>query len=260
MKLKLDLTLEEIAEGTEKTLKVKRFKTCDKCGGTGAQTQSDFMTCGTCNGLGEVRQVSRTMFGQFVNVQPCPTCHGEGRIIKNKCVKCAGEGRIKGEDKIKVKIPSGMSTGNYLSLRGQGHAGVRGGASGTLYIVVEEKDHQYFHRDGSDIYYDLRLSIPDAILGTEVTVPTLKGSAKLKIEPGIQGGKRLRMKGKGIRELNSMAYGDQYVTVNIYIPKEITSKEQTLIEELKKSPNFDPTHKNQNGKKDFFSKIKDVFS
>jgi molecular chaperone DnaJ len=138
MRLNLKLTLEEIAFGVEKKIKVKKHTTCDSCKGTGAKTSDDFMTCPTCNGMGEVRQVSRTMFGQFVNVQPCPSCQGEGRTIRNKCSSCSGEGRVKGEETVKVKIPSGVGKGNYLTLRGQGNAGLRGGPAGDLIVVIDE--------------------------------------------------------------------------------------------------------------------------
>jgi len=166
MKIRMPLTLEEIAFGAEKKLKIKKQIKCDSCSGTGAETNSDFETCSTCNGMGEVRQVTRTMLGQMVNVQACPTCNGDGRIIKNKCNKCGGEGRVKGEETIKVNIPSGVSNGNYITLRGQGNAGRRGGSSGGLIVLIEEKKHEHFQRDGNNIYYNLTLSLPDAILGT----------------------------------------------------------------------------------------------
>lgn len=259
MKLKLALTLEEIAEGTEKTLKVKKFTKCKTCTGTGAETDNDFMTCNTCNGVGEVRQVSRTMFGQFVNVQPCPTCFGEGRTIKNKCKSCSGEGRTRGEETVKVKIPSGVVNGNYINLRGQGNAGLRGGEAGDLIVLIEEKAHEHFTREDNDVYYDLHVSIPDAVLGGEKTVPTLKGTAKVRIEAGSQPGKLLRMRGKGIKGLNSAQYGDQYIRINVYIPTEISAQERSHFEALQKSGNLSP-HGSDGEKKDFFSKIKDVFS
>jgi molecular chaperone DnaJ len=259
MKLRVELTLEEIAEGVEKTLKVKKQVKCDSCKGTGAETESDFETCGTCNGTGEVRQVSRTMFGQFVNVQPCPTCSGEGRIIKNKCSECGGEGRKRSEDNIKVNIPSGVSKGNYITLRRQGNAGVRGGEPGDLIVLIEEKEHENFEREGNDIYYDLHLSIPDAILGTEVQVPTLKGKAKVKVEPGTQPGKLLRMRGRGIVGLNNSGTGDQFIKVNIYVPKDLTPEERKHVEALKGEKHFDPSDAEER-EKGFFSKIKDVFS
>lgn len=258
MKIRIPLKLDEIAFGTEKKLKIKKQIVCDKCGGTGAETDSDFETCGTCNGMGEVRQVTRTMLGQMVNVQPCPTCHGEGRIIKSKCTKCGGEGRVKGEEMVKINIPSGVSNGNYITLRGQGNAGRRGGKPGDLIVLIEEIEHDKFEREGNNIYYNLNLSIPDAILGTEVEVPTLKGKAKLKIEPGTQPGRLLRMRGKGIVGLNNSGTGDQLLRVNVYIPKELSPSEKKAIESLRGSENFDPKNM-ENGGKGFFSKMKDVF-
>lgn len=258
MKIRMPLTLEEIAFGTEKTLKVKKQVSCNTCSGTGAASNSDFETCGTCNGLGEVRQVTRTMLGQMVNVQPCPTCSGEGRIIKNKCKTCNGEGREKGEETIKVNIPSGVSNGNYITLRGQGNAGRRGGQAGDLIVLIEEKEHEDFIRDGNNIYFDLGLSIPDAILGSEQEVPTLKGKAKLRIEPGTQPGKLLRMRGKGIIGLNNSGEGDQFVRVNVYMPKDLSDKERKSIEELRNSNNFSASNQTKE-EKSFFSKMKDVF-
>ncbi|HKJ45500.1 MAG TPA: molecular chaperone DnaJ [Balneolales bacterium] len=259
MKIRLKMSLEEIAYGVEKTLKVKKYIQCDECHGTGAKTEDDFMTCSTCNGMGEIRQVSRTMFGQFVNVQPCPQCHGEGRIIKNKCSNCGGQGRVKGEETVRVKIPSGVREGNYITLRSQGNAGIRGGESGNLIVMIEEKSHDEFVRKEDDIYYDLHISIPEAILGTEKDVPTLKGKATLRIEPGSQPGKLLRMRGKGIQTLNSTHVGDQYIRVNVHIPEDLSEEEKIHIEALKDSPNFKANVK-KGTKKDFFSKIKDVFT
>lgn len=258
MKIRMPLTLEEIAFGTEKTLKVKKQIGCKTCDGTGAASNSDFETCGTCNGMGEVRQVTRTMLGQMVNVQPCPTCQGEGRIIKNKCKTCNGEGREKGEETIKVNIPSGVSNGNYITLRGQGNAGRRGGPAGDLIVLIEEKEHEHFIREGNNIYYDLSLSIPDAILGTEKQVPTLKGKAKLRIEPGTQPGKLLRMRGKGIVGLNNSGEGDQYVRINVYMPRNLSDKERKAVESLRDSENFDASNQTKE-EKGFFSKMKDVF-
>lgn len=259
MKLRMELTLEEIAEGVEKKLKVKKQVTCDQCNGTGAETEEDYQTCGTCNGMGEVRQVHKTMLGQMVNVQPCPECQGDGRIITNKCSKCNGEGRYKDKETVKVRVPSGVSKGNYITLRGKGNAGRRGGEAGSLIVLIEEKDHEKFERDGNDIYYDLVLSVPDAILGTEVEVPTLKGKAKVKIEEGTQPGKLLRMQGKGINGLNNSGIGDQFIRVNVYMPKDLSGEERKHIEALRGNDNFDASNKDDSGK-GFFSKIKDVFS
>jgi molecular chaperone DnaJ len=259
MKLNLKLTLEDIAFGVEKKIKVKKFIKCDSCSGTGAETSDDFMTCSTCNGMGEVRQVSRTMFGQFVNVQPCPTCHGEGRVIKNRCKSCSGEGRVKGEETVKVKIPSGVGKGNYLTLRGQGNAGLRGGPAGDLIVIIDEIEHEFFERKGDDIFYDAQVSVPDAILGTEIEVPTLKGKAKLRVDTGTQPGKLLRMREKGIKSLNSNHIGDQYVRINVYLPEEVTKAEREILEKLRASENFDPSKKHDRSK-GFFTRIKEAFS
>jgi len=259
MKLRIDLDLEDIAFGTNKKLKVKKFIKCDECNGVGAETEDDYRMCGTCDGTGEVRQVHKTMLGQMVNVQTCPECQGEGRIITDKCSNCNGEGRYQGKETVEIRVPSGVTKGNYITLRGQGNAGKRGGPAGDLVVLIEENEHEHFERDGNDIYYDLVLSVPDAILGTEVEVPTLKGRAKIKIEEGTQPGRLLRMSGKGIHGLNNSGTGDQFVRVNVYIPKDLKDDEREHIEALKGNDHFDPTNKKDDGK-GFFSKIKDVFT
>lgn len=259
LKVKIDLTLEEIATGTEKTIKVKKYVLCEKCKGTGAETEDDYMTCGTCNGTGEFRQATQTMFGQFVNVQACPTCYGEGRTIKNKCAGCGGEGRIKGEETEKITIPAGVTKGNYLTLRNRGNAGVRGGYSGTLVVLLDEKEHEHFKREGDDILYDLKISIPDAILGTSVEVPTLAGKVRMKIDPGTQPGKMLRLREKGIKSLQRNKTGDQYVRINVYIPKKISEIEKTKILDLSESKNFDPEQESAKAE-NLFERMKSVFS
>lgn len=256
MKLNLALSLDEIAFGVEKKLKVKKQMSCGSCKGTGAETPNDFMTCPACNGSGEIRQVSRTMFGQFVNVQACPTCHGEGRTIKSKCKECAGEGRVRGEETIKIKIPAGVAKGNYLTLRGQGNAGMRGGEAGDIIVILDEIEHEVFERRGDDIHMTLPLSFPDAVLGTEVEVPTLKGRAKLKIEPGTQPGKLMRLREKGIKSLNSAKVGDQYVEITVYVPESVNAKEKEMLEAMKASDRFSPDSKD----KGFFDRIRDAFS
>jgi molecular chaperone DnaJ len=210
--------------------------------------------------MGEVRQVSRTMFGQFVNVQPCPDCQGEGRIIRNRCSACNGQGRTRGEEKVKINVPAGVSNGNYITLRGQGNAGVRGGDNGDLIVLIEEEKHEHFERDGNDIYYDLLLSVPDAILGTQKEIPTLKGKAKIKIESGTQPGKLLRLKERGIQGLHNSGIGDQYIRVNVYIPKDLDEEERMHIEALRKDGEHFDASNAKNREKGFFSKIKDIFA
>lgn len=252
MKITLKMTYEEIADGTEKVIKIKKLKTCKSCNGTGAKSSSGYVNCSVCNGTGELKQVSRSIFGQFVNVSECHNCHGEGKIVRDKCSVCNGDGRVKDEETETIKIPAGVSDGQYISLRGRGNAGARGGHSGDLLIFIEEAKHEYFIRDNDDIIYNLRISITDAILGTEVIVPTLSGKAKLKIEPGTQSGNILRMRDKGIRHLNSGGRGDQLVKIHIFIPKKISSKEKTILKELGKSDNFIPESKNDKG---FFKSV-----
>ncbi|HMS66021.1 MAG TPA: molecular chaperone DnaJ [Ignavibacteria bacterium] len=262
LRINLKLTLEEIAEGVEKTLKVKKYKTCSKCEGNGAKSGSGHSKCTHCHGTGEIRQATRSIFGQFINVTMCNYCNGEGRIIKEKCDECHGDGRVKTETTIKVTVPHGVAEGNYIPLRGQGNAGVRGGSAGNLLVFIEEEEHKDFIRDEDDIYYDLEVSLVDAIMGAEVVVPTLSGKAKLTIETGTESGKLLRMKDKGIKHLNEHGRGDQIVRVNIHIPKKINAKEKELLKELSKSENFKPKHthsatKDKKQEKGFF---KNVFS
>jgi molecular chaperone DnaJ len=247
MKITLKLTYEEIADGTEKTVKIKKLKTCGTCSGTGAKPGSGHITCSVCNGTGEIRQVSRSIFGQFVNVSECHNCHGEGKIIKDKCPNCNGDGREKSEETVNVKVPSGVSEGQYIPLKGKGNAGMRGGHAGDLLIFIEEAKHAYFIRDNDDIILNLSISISDAILGADVVVPTLNGKAKLKIEPGTQSGSILRMRDKGIRHLNSSGRGDQLVKIHVFIPKKISAKEKSLLKDLEKSDNFNPDSKDSRG-------------
>jgi len=234
LKINLKLSLEEISEGTEKTLKVKRYEKCSNCGGSGAKGNTGTTDCQPCHGTGEIRHVSRSMFGQFVNIQVCPTCNGEGKIIKDKCPFCEGEGRVKEEATIKVNIPAGVSTGNYIPLREHGNAGIRGGGSGDLIVMIEESEHKHFVREEDDVLFELTISISDAVLGTETEIPVLGGTVMLKIEPGTQPGKILRLRDKGIKHLNHSGRGDQLVYINIFIPNKLTGKEKEMFRELAK--------------------------
>ncbi len=262
LKIRLKLTLEEIASGVEKKLKVKRWKSCDVCGGGGAKAGTAKTTCTVCNGSGEVRQVSRSVFGQFVSVTTCNTCHGEGKVIKERCTACGGEGRIHGETTIKVNVPAGVSEGNYIPLHGQGNTGQRGGEAGDLIVVIEEEPHKVFSRNGDDVILDLLISYPHAALGTEIEVPTLMGRSKLKIEPGTQSGKILRMRGKGIPNLRGDYRGDQLVRVNVWIPTHLTKEEKDLLKQLGKCEHVQPHEgdTSANSDKSFFERMKDIFS
>lgn len=253
LKVTLKLTLEEIAEGVQKKIKIRKYNTCNVCDGSGSDSGHSQKICPTCNGAGEIRNVSRSVFGQFVNITPCHTCNGEGKIVDKPCSNCRGDGRVHDETTIAINVPPGVSSGSYMTMRGQGNAGLRKGPAGDIIVVFQEVEHEYFSRDGDDIIYDLFISYPDAVLGAEVEVPTLKGKAKLKIDSGIQPGKLLRMRDKGIRHLNSGGYGDQLVRVNVIIPTKINSKEKELLKQLGEQPNVGSSE--QSDEKNFFKRF-----
>lgn len=261
LRITLPLTLEEISEGVSKTLKVRKYVPCEACDASGAEGgKENYTVCSTCEGSGEYRQVSRSVFGQFVNVQPCPACKGEGRIIENNCTACSGEGRVKGEETLDIDVPAGVTDGNYLSVRGKGNAGPRGGPAGDLRVEIEEKPHDHFVREDRDIFYDAYVSFPDAAMGTELEVPTLKGKARLQIEPGIQGGKILRMRGRGLPEINSSRRGDQMIRIHVWTPKNLSERDRELLEELRGSESMVPDPDRSGSKKSFFNRVKDVFT
>jgi molecular chaperone DnaJ len=262
LKIRLTLSLEEIATGVEKKLKVKKWKRCETCGGTGAKEPGAMLTCPVCHGSGEIRQVSRSVFGQFVNIATCQNCSGEGKVIKEPCLTCHGEGRAQGESTIKVQIPAGVSEGNYIPLRGEGNMGRRGGPAGDLIVVIEEEPHQLFTRNGDDVVLDLLVSFPEATLGADIEVPTLTGRAKLKVDAGTQSGRILRMRDKGIPHLNAFGRGDQLVRVNVWVPTSLSAKERQLLKELAGSENINPKEgdKSANSEKSFFGRVKKAFS
>ncbi len=255
LQIPLKLDLEDIASGGTKKIKISRLKTCEECGGSGATRGSQPAVCSTCQGRGEVRHVSRSFLGQFVQTAACPACGGVGEVVVDKCPKCNGEGRYKGEVTLSVNIPAGVSAGNYLTLRGQGNAGLRAGQPGDVYIVVEEKPHEHFDRHGDDILYRLLLSFPQVALGDEVEIPSLYGRVKITIPPGIQSGKILRLKGKEIKHLNNSGAGDQLVLINLYTPTRMNARERKLFEELAGCEGVRPREE----EKSFFRKVKDAF-
>ena len=238
LKVTIKVTLEEIATGTNKTIKLKKYDNCSDCSGTGANSSSGFKSCTVCNGSGEVREVSKSIFGQFVNISVCSNCKGTGKIISDPCRKCSGDGRIYNESKIKVKVPPGVTSNSYMTMRGEGNAGKNGGPAGDVIVVFQEVEHPYFTREGDDLIYDLFLTYPEIVLGTTVEIPTINGRANLKIEAGTQHGKFLKMRGKGIQHLNQHGSGDQLVRINIHVPSKVNSKEKDLLNELKKMPNI----------------------
>lgn len=262
LKVKLTLSLEEIATGVEKKLRVKKWQACGTCRGSGAKSSGAKASCPVCGGTGEVRQVSRSVFGQFVNISSCGNCGGEGTIIRDACPTCGGEGRTQGESTISVKIPAGVSEGNYITLRGEGNAGRRGGPAGDIMVVIHEEPHEVFTRNGDDVVLDLLVSFPEAALGAEVEVPTLTGRARLKVEPGTQSGRMLRMRDKGIPHLNSHGRGDQLVRVNVWVPTHLSTEERRLLKELGKTENIVPKEgdRSANSDKSFFERVRKAFS
>ena len=258
LKMQIALSLEEIAEGVEKTIKVRRQHTCDSCGGKGAKSGTGTTTCTHCNGSGVLRQVTRSMLGQFISEVACTNCGGEGQIIREACPACSGAGRVQGEHTLKVRIPAGASEGNYIPLQGQGNAGRRGGQSGDLYVYIQEETHEHFIRQKDDVIFELLISFPDAVLGTEVEVPTLAGKSRLKIPAGTNAGQILRMRDKGIPHLQARGRGDQLIRVNIFVPTKLNSREKDTIRELNALSGVQPGEARP--KKGLFGSVLDAFS
>ncbi len=258
LRIKMKLTLEEIATGVTKKVKVKKNVLCNTCGGSGAKDKNSVQSCHTCHGSGQVKRVTNTFLGQMQTVTACPTCHGEGQTVTAKCTSCRGEGRVYGEEEISIDIPAGVQEGMQLSMNGKGNAGERGGANGDLIIQIEEESHAELHRDGLNVAYDLYISFPDAVFGTSVEVPTIDGRAKIKIPAGTQSGKIFRLKGKGFPEVQGYTKGDQLVYVNVWTPQELNSEEKSMLEKLNAGNNFKPRPDKNN--KSFFERVKEAFN
>ncbi len=253
LRISLKLTLEEIATGVTKKVKIKKQVKCDECNGSGAESGTSTKTCQVCQGTGEVKSVSRSVFGQFVNITTCNNCNGEGIVVDIPCKKCMGDGRVQEETSVKIEVPAGVHEESYMSMRGEGNSGKRGGTPGDLIVVFHEVQHDYFVREGDDILYELFISYPDAVLGVEVEVPTLTGKARLKIDSGTHPGKLLKMRDKGIKHLNHSGSGDQLVRINIDVPKKVNSKERELLRELAELPNFKKS--SSSDEKNFFKRF-----
>jgi molecular chaperone DnaJ len=240
LRIKLKLTLDEVAHGCEKKIKVKRQVSCDTCGGSGAKDKSSVKSCTTCNGSGQVRKVVNTMLGQMVSASTCPTCQGEGTIITDKCGTCKGIGAQEKEETLSIKIPAGVAEGMQLAMSGKGNMPPRGGVAGDLLIVIEEVEHEELKRDGQNILFDLNISMIDAIFGANPEIPTIEGKVKIKIDPGTQSGKILRLKGKGLRDVNGYGKGDQLIYVNVWTPQVLSKEEKEVLSKFKDAENFKP--------------------
>ena len=257
LRIKVSLTLEDIANGVTKKIKVKKQSSCDTCGGSGAKDKGSVSSCSTCNGSGYVRQIKSTFLGQMQTTAVCPKCNGSGSQITAKCTTCKGQGRSIQDETIEIEIPAGVEGGMQLSMRGKGNAGPNGGSNGDLIIAIEEKQHQHFARDGQNIMYDLFLNFADAALGSSVEVPTLSKPVKITIPAGTSAGKIFRLREKGLPSVQGYGRGDQLINVNIWTPKTLNAEEKDMLERMRGMDNFQP--KKEKGQKGFFARMKEYF-
>lgn len=255
LRVKVKLSLSEIAAGVEKKIKVKKYVACQHCNGSGSKDGS-METCSTCNGTGRVTRVQQTILGRMQTQSECPNCGGNGKIIKNKCPHCMGEGIVRGEEVISIKIPAGVMEGMQLSVPGKGNAARMGGVNGDLLVVIEEEPHEDLIRDENDLIYNLLLDLPTAVLGGTVEIPTVDGRVKVKIDKGTQPGKVLRLRNKGLPDVNRYGVGDLLVNISVYIPENISADEKKLFEKLQHSSNMKPK---DSASKNFFNRFKHMF-
>jgi molecular chaperone DnaJ len=260
VRIRLPLTLSEVANGVTKTVRVSLLDNCPRCEGSGAEPGTSPVTCSACGGSGEERHVQRSVFGQFVSVQPCRVCGGEGRVIEKPCETCSGEGRMRAEREIEVEVPPGVTSENFLTLRGKGSAGPRAGPRGDLVVLLEVQDDPRFTRDGPNLIHELPITFGQAALGAEVDVPTLDGTAKVTIPAGIQSSEMLRLKGLGLPELNGAIRGDELLRVVVWIPEELSPEQEALIRKLRAIESPAPEEIRPRGHKGFWSRVKEAFT
>ncbi len=256
LRVKVKLSLKEIATGVEKKIKVPKYVSCTHCSGTGAEGGNAYTTCTKCNGSGVVTRIQQTFLGAMQSTTTCPDCGGEGRIITKKCPHCTGEGIVREEEVVTLNIPAGVAGGMQLSMSGKGNAARHGGVNGDLLILIEEEEHPDLVRDENDLIYNLMLDLPTAVLGGSIEVPTLDGKARIKVEPGTQPGKIFRLRGKGLPSVNRYGVGDLIVNVTVYIPEKLSAAEKKQFEEMKASENVQPTLAIKNR---IFSKLRHMF-
>ena len=257
LRVKVTLNLNEVVNGVEKKIKVKKYVACQHCNGTGAKNGSSFSTCQTCRGTGQVTRISNTILGQMQTTSTCPTCQGDGKMITDPCSHCAGEGIVRDEEVISIKIPAGVGEGMQLNVSGKGNTGRRGGINGDLLVLINEENHPDLIRDGNNLVYNLFLSFPEITLGTTAEIPTVEGKVKVKIDAGTQPEKILRLRGKGIPDVNGYGKGDLLVRVHVWIPKKLNTEEKKILEKLISSPGF--TEGPSAAEKSFFEKMRDMF-
>ncbi|MFN8240821.1 MAG: molecular chaperone DnaJ [Bacteroidales bacterium] len=257
LRVKVKLNLSEISAGTEKKIKVRKYVACSACNGSGAADSRSVSDCQTCRGTGHVTRVTSTILGQMQTTTVCPSCGGDGKTITKKCNTCYGEGIVEKEEIININIPAGVGKGMQMTVNGKGNAPRRGGVNGDLLVVIDEEEHPDLLREGNDLIYNLFVSVPDAILGTNVEIPTVDNTVKIKIEPGTQPGKILRLRGKGLPEVNGYGRGDLLVNVNVWIPKSLSRDEIKTIEKLRESESFEP--KPDKDDKGLFERMRSYF-
>jgi molecular chaperone DnaJ len=257
IRVRVKLTLEEIARGVEKEISIEKNVPCPDCGGRGARNSSDIKTCPACNGTGQVQRVVNSFLGQTVTYSTCQQCGGEGKIISNPCHTCNGTGLVRQRETIKVKIPAGVEAGMQMTVQGEGHAAKNNGINGDLLVVIEEQEHPDFRREGSNLLYTKVISVVDAMLGCEVEIPCLDGKQKIRVEPGTQSGTVTRLRGKGLPSVNSYGTGDLYVKIAVWIPKKLTKEERALFESIRQNESLKPNPTKDD--KSFFEKLKDLF-
>ncbi len=232
IKIAIPMTLVEVATGVEKTVTVRLLEPCDRCEGRGAEPGSSPVTCSTCHGSGEVRRAQRSFFGQVVSVAPCPSCSGEGTVISSPCKKCRGEGRVRGEKQLLVRVPAGVATGQYMTMRGVGNVGPRGGPRGDILVVFEVEEDQRFERDGEDLYTEVLVTYPQLALGANVEVPMVAGSVTLQVPAGTQSGQVFNLRGRGLPRINSSTSGDLHVRLQLWTPDNLSEEESVLLRRL----------------------------
>ncbi len=260
-RIRLPITLADVAEGVKKTLKVQVLDACEVCGGTGAEGGAEPVTCQTCGGAGEVRRVQRSMLGQLMSVTPCPTCGGEGRVVEQPCGACGGQGVSRGETTLEVDVPAGVSSGDYITLRGKGSAGRRNGPRGDVYVVIEVEEDHRFAREGADLYYELPVTYAQAVLGDRVEVPTVLGSTEIHIPGGTQSGTMIRVRGEGLPRLQAAGHGDLLVRIVVWIPKDPGAEEEKLIRELRSVESAAPESVEKPGEAGgFWSRVRQAFT
>ena len=259
IRTRVRLTLEEINKGCEKEVTLTRNIACPDCGGKGTKNASDVKTCPDCNGTGQVQRYANTLFGRTVTYTTCSRCGGEGKIVTNPCHTCSGSGLVRKQQTVKVKIPAGVENGMQLTVRGEGHAAPRGGINGDLLVVIEEIENPDIKRDGNNLFYSKIISVTDAMLGTEISVPCLDGGYKVKIEPGTQSGTVLRLKGKGLPSVNGYGSGrgDMYVKILVWIPRKLSKSEKDMFQSIRQNPSFTPDLNRDD--RNLFEKEKNIF-